>query len=87
MMLLVVVLLSGANLAGSYIVLGIEAFHLGQVELIGMNDPNEHLQMPASRMISCPNESNGNYHANTKSAACPFGYSQEETIKEIWEKL
>ncbi len=35
MMLLVVVLLSGANLAGSYIDLGIEDFHLGQVELIG----------------------------------------------------
>jgi hypothetical protein len=49
-------------------------------------DPNGHLQMPVSRMISCPNETNGNYHANTKSEECPTGYSQEETIKEIWTK-
>jgi hypothetical protein len=47
-------------------------------------DPNGHLQMPGSRMITCPNETNGYYHANTRSEACPVGYSQEETIKEIW---
>ncbi len=44
-------------------------------------DPNGHLQMPVSRMISCPNESLGSYRANTKSPSCPIGYSQEETIK------
>jgi hypothetical protein len=26
----------------------------------------------------------GSYRANTKSAACPIGYGQEETIKNIW---
>ena len=47
-------------------------------------DPNGHLQMPVSRMLSCPNESQGSYRANTKSPSCPIGYSQEETIKQIW---
>lgn len=50
-------------------------------------DPNGHLQMPVSRMISCPNETMGSYRANTKSETCPIGYSQEETIKWIWSKL
>ncbi|NQU37493.1 MAG: hypothetical protein HQ526_07875 [Actinobacteria bacterium] len=48
-------------------------------------DPNGHLQMPVSRMITCPNESLGSYRANTTSPGCPIGYSQEETIKEIWD--
>lgn len=47
-------------------------------------DPNGHLQMPVSRIITCPNETGGRYRANTKSAACPIGYSQEETIKRLW---
>ncbi len=49
-------------------------------------DPNGHLQMPVSRMLSCPNETQGNYRANTKSPTCPIGYSQEETIKRIWNE-
>lgn len=47
-------------------------------------DSNGHLQMPVSRMLSCPNETAGSYRANTKGEACPIGYSQEETIKRIW---
>ena len=47
-------------------------------------DPIGHLQMPGCRMISCPNESSGSYRANTRSDACPIGYSQEETIKALW---
>jgi alpha-L-fucosidase 2 len=47
-------------------------------------DPNGHLEMPVSRMISCPNETLGSYRANAKSPTCPIGYSQEETIKRIW---
>jgi hypothetical protein len=47
-------------------------------------DPSGHLQMPVSRMISCPNNTFGSYRANTKSPNCPIGYSQEETIKKIW---
>lgn len=48
------------------------------------NDPNGHLEMPGYRMISCPNETGGYYRANTLSKACPIGYSQEETIKSLW---
>jgi rhamnogalacturonyl hydrolase YesR len=49
-------------------------------------DPNGFLQMPGHRMITHPNsiETAGSYRANTHSAACPIGYSQEETIKAIW---
>jgi len=49
-------------------------------------DPNGHLQMCLIRMISGPagEKSYRSYFANTKSVACPVGYSQEETIKEIW---
>lgn len=50
------------------------------------NDPNGHLQMCVIRMISGPTASQTlrSYFANTKSEACPVGFSQEETIKEIW---
>ncbi len=48
-------------------------------------DPNGHLQMPVTRMITCPNETLRSYFANTKSEECPVGYSQEETIKKIWD--
>ena len=51
---------------------------------IKKTDPSGHLQMPVSRMISCPNETFGSYRANTRSLNCPIGYSQEETIKRIW---
>jgi hypothetical protein len=51
---------------------------------IKKTDPNGHLQMPGTRMISFPNETLRSYFANTKSKACPVGYSQEETIKKIW---
>jgi hypothetical protein len=47
-------------------------------------DSNGHLQMPVSRMITCPNETFGSYRANTRSPNCPIGYSQEETIRKIW---
>ena len=49
-------------------------------------DTNGHLQMCVIRMIYGPtaNATLGSYFANTKSLACPLGFSQEETIKEIW---
>ena len=53
---------------------------------IKKTDPDGHLQMPVSRMISCPNETAGSYRANIKSETCPVGYSQEKTIKHIWSK-
>lgn len=51
---------------------------------IKKNDPNGHLEMPGCRMLSCPNETLGSYRANTKSASCPVGYSQEKVIKDLW---
>jgi len=42
-------------------------------------------EMPGNRMVTGPNESNGSYRANTRSEACPIGYSQEETIKKLWD--
>lgn len=53
---------------------------------IKQTDPNGHLQMPVSRMITCPNETQGNYRANTRGPACPIGYSQEETVKKLWSR-
>ena len=53
---------------------------------IKQTDPNGHLEMPGTRMISCPNETLRTYFANTKSPTCPVGYSQEETIKKIWNQ-
>jgi hypothetical protein len=49
-------------------------------------DPNGHLQICVIRMISGPlgEKSYRSYFANTRSVACPVGYSQEETIKAIW---
>jgi len=49
-------------------------------------DPNGHLQICLIRMISHPESSRTyrSYFANTKSVACPVGFSQEETIKELW---
>ena len=49
-------------------------------------DPNGHLQICVIRMISHPDSqrTHRSYFANTKSVACPVGFSQEETIKELW---
>jgi hypothetical protein len=49
-------------------------------------DPNAHLQMPGSRVITAARNSGGPrwYWANTRSDACPSGSNTEETIKEIW---
>jgi hypothetical protein len=53
---------------------------------IQQTDPNGHLEMPGTRMITCPNETLRTYFANTKGPACPVGYSQEETIRKIWNQ-
>ncbi len=50
------------------------------------NDSNGHLEMPGSRMITCPNETGGNYRAARRSDACPVGYSQELVIAELWSR-
>lgn len=48
------------------------------------NDPNGHLEMPGTRMITCPNESDGSYRAARRSPSCPIGYSQENVISSLW---
>jgi hypothetical protein len=53
-------------------------------------DPDGFLQMPGGRMLSNGpvNPSDGSkitwYFANSRSAASPGGFGQEETIKAIW---
>jgi len=53
---------------------------------IRRTDPNGHLQMCVIRMISHPQSDATlrSYFANTRSETCPVGYSQEETIKSLW---
>jgi hypothetical protein len=48
-------------------------------------DPNGHLQMPGSRLLSpgIPDAPRW-YWANTRSQACPKGFNTESTIKELW---
>ncbi|HWX23067.1 MAG TPA: hypothetical protein VN578_24460 [Candidatus Binatia bacterium] len=52
---------------------------------VAETDPNGHLQMPGSRVIS-PGTPDGPrwYWANTRSDACPDGSNTEETIRELW---
>ena len=42
------------------------------------------MQMPTRRVLADAVDGVGMYHANTKSGACPTGFSQEATIKAIW---
>lgn len=53
---------------------------------IKQHDPNGHLEMPGSRVLTPPRGSNGPrwFWANTRSDACPDGSNTEQTIKEIW---
>ena len=48
-------------------------------------DPAGFLQMPGRQRIINPDNSVTLYLANTKSKTCPKGFSQEETIKVIWD--
>ena len=49
------------------------------------HDPNGYVQMPGLRGLADPVDGIHEYYANTRSAACPEGQNQEETIKAIWE--
>jgi hypothetical protein len=56
-------------------------------EWIRETDPVGHLQMPGSTTIAAdPIDDIYKYRANMKSAACPTGFGQEETIKKIWSE-
>lgn len=50
-------------------------------------DPNGWLQMPTRRSLadSLAGGSINMYEANNKSQACPAGFSQEDTIRYVWE--
>lgn len=50
------------------------------------NDSNGHLQMPGCRGLAEPANNQTRYYANMSSVACPSGFNQEKTIKEIWEE-
>jgi hypothetical protein len=55
---------------------------------IKANDTSAHLCMPGSRVLTRgPSSSPNWYWSNTKSNACPKGFSAEETIKSIWGPL
>jgi len=47
-------------------------------------DSAAHLEMPGSRTLRSPLDGKRWYYANTKSAATPEGFNQEETIRQIW---
>jgi len=48
------------------------------------HDSNGWLEMPGSRTLHAPVGNQWWYWANTRSAATPEGFNQEETIKAIW---
>lgn len=61
-----------------------------------INNVNAYFQIPfrrgletaAVKMVRADNQQEDRqdyYQINTKSAACPMGFSQEETIKQLWE--
>ena len=50
-------------------------------------DPNAHLQMPVSRVLSIGQGGERKFRANTRSDAVPNGLNLEETIKELLERF
>ena len=49
-------------------------------------DANGWLQMPTRRVLADPVSNNVNmYQANNKSPVCPSGFSQEDSIRYVWE--
>lgn len=57
-------------------------------EFIKKIDPNGHLQMPVTRIISLGDGTPifKNF-GNNRSERCPTGMNLEETIKQIWKKI
>lgn len=50
------------------------------------HDANGFFEMPGSRVLHAPVDHQSWYYANTRSAATPQGFGQEETIKAIWSE-
>lgn len=54
---------------------------------IKTHDPNGHLQMPITRVVTLGwKMPRRKFRANTNSAHCPDGMNAEETIKAIWDQ-
>jgi hypothetical protein len=49
------------------------------------NDPDGYVQMPGSRTIAVRVEGKDWYWASDPSPACPTGFGDEATIREIWK--
>ncbi len=54
------------------------------VQWLKEHDPIGYLEMPGSRCLSPSAQNQTWYFANTRSAATPGGFNQEETIKTLW---
>jgi hypothetical protein len=50
------------------------------------HDPNGYVEMPGSRTLAVPVEGKNWYWASDPSPACPTGFGDEATIREIWQK-
>jgi hypothetical protein len=50
------------------------------------NDPAGYVQMPGFRCLAGAPDGNRWYDVNTKSNATPNGFSQEQTIRDIWAR-
>jgi hypothetical protein len=50
------------------------------------NDPDGYVQMPGSRTIAVRVEGRDWYWASDPSPACPTGFGDEATIREIWNE-
>ena len=50
------------------------------------HDPDGYLEMPGSRTLAVPVEGKNWYWASDPSAACPTGFGDEATIRDLWDK-
>jgi hypothetical protein len=50
------------------------------------HDPNGYVQMPGSRTLAAHVDKKDWYWASDPSPACPTGFGDEATIRDIWEK-
>ncbi len=49
------------------------------------HDPNGYVEMPGSRTLAAPVEGKDWYWASDPSPACPTGFADEATIRDIWK--
>ena len=49
-------------------------------------DTTGHLQLPTRRYLAIAANGTDMYQANRKSSACPTGFNQEDTIRELFAR-